>query len=106
MNNCKKTLLGGTAHEYQPEMDWWLCADFEDFMPEAEPMRHEWHNSILGLFEREAGVKLSDLKTEDGDPDYGEVARRLNANGFDTYESDNYFEVYNGAVPCAECATL
>lgn len=97
----------GNYHDIQPEVsDWILCADFEDDMPHEQPERHKWHNQVLMNFQQETGVHLLDLTVDenDGDPDYTEVAHRLRHKGYDIYESDNYFEVYDHAVVCDSCA--
>lgn len=96
----------GTQHECQPESEWVLCADFEDGMPLEQPERAEWHSQVLDDIESELGVKVSDLKSTEHDPNYSEIARRLNLVGFDTYESDNYFEIYNVPVTCYECQEI
>jgi hypothetical protein len=107
MNRNRK----GIIHECQPEVsDWVLCADFEDEMPHDNPERHKWHNRVLDDFQTETGVYLLDLTVDehDGDPDYDEVAFRLTNHGFDIYNSDTYFEVYNKAVFCddEECGEV
>lgn len=96
----------GNAHECQPEVsDWILCADFEDDMPRDGVERTDWHNQVLADIESETGIVMSDLVVTEnqGDPDYTEVGRRLMENGYDIYESDNYFEVYDHATTCDSC---
>lgn len=92
----------GTAHDYQPEeVEPLYTLDFCDDMPEEQPERAHWHNSALVGLQESTGVTLADLQVtpeQDTDPNYSEVADRLNAAGFDTYDSDTLFEVFAGGA--------
>jgi len=102
----------GTNHELMPDdVDAVLVVglDFADDMPQdVGPARHAWHAAALARIEAETGVKLADLLPAPGtnpDPDYRTVCSRLNAAGFDTYDSDTTFEAYSAPVTCGpDCA--
>lgn len=105
----------GTAHLVMPEnidavqdIDevLLLAFDFEDDMPQdMGPARTGWHADVLDSIHAETGVYVADLlPLSGGDPDYAKIEARLNAAGFDTYDSDTRLEVYRGPVVCSpEC---
>lgn len=102
----------GTHHEYMPEdvadAAYVLGLDFADDMPqETGPARTAWHADALDTIYAETGVYVADLLPLDGtDPDYATACARLNAAGFDTFDSDTTLEVYNEPTRCGEyCAT-
>lgn len=105
----------GTAHLVMPEnidgvqdIDEVLALafDFEDDMPQdMGPARTAWHADVLDSILAATGVYVADLlPLTGGDPDYAKIEARLNAAGFDTYDSDTRLEVYRGPVICSpEC---
>lgn len=100
----------GTNHEMMPDdVDAVLVVglDFADDMPQdVGPDRDAWHVAALARIEAETGVALADLMPAPGtDPDYRTACARLNAAGFDTYDSDTTLEAYSAPVTCGpDCA--
>lgn len=106
----------GTHHVFLPED---IAEDVLvfalDFEPDADnPMptdddaaRHAWHVAALADLSTITGVPCVNLAGVAGvDPDYPAICARLNAAGFDTYDSDTRTEVYAGPITCGDdCAT-
>lgn len=102
----------GTNHEMMPEdvaaAGYVLGLDFEDSMPQDMGAdRAAWHRDALKAIQDATGVHVLDLVPAGyEDPRYSTVCDRLNAAGFDTYDSDTTLEVYRGPVTCSpDCAT-
>lgn len=100
----------GTNHEMMPEdVDGVLIVglDFAGDMPQdIGPDRDAWHAAALEAIQVATGISFADLVPAPGtDPDYRTVCARLNAAGFDTYDSDTTLEAYNAPVTCGpDCA--
>jgi hypothetical protein len=85
----------GKQHDIEPDsIEDYLCAIWFDEMPESGLA--EWHRSQILNVSQCTGVRVSDIyTTDDTEPDYAELARRVNAAGWDTYDSDTRLIVFS-----------
>jgi len=101
--------MSGWSHDQQPEVDSLSHVDFNEapgeFDATSDAERRGWHVEMAQCALGEAEIDLpesilyEELDLQGEQLFWSWVERRINEAGFDTYNSDNYFEVYPGDTP-------
>lgn len=97
----------GKVHEFEPDADSISFIDFEDDMPAEEGMAREaWHidaaSAVIGgcdLGPSAALAFVGILRTQGEMSAWTYISQQVQAAGFDVYESDSRFEVFEGGTP-------